>query len=1009
MAKNEDTGSPGWRASLFLQTTEDVARAVAAAAAAATAPRSPRPSVVFSSKDDHGDSQFQKLQRHVSRVLKGFSSPPHEVKGGTYNPEVLTSQKRQWANFQLQYLDHRHLKEPSRLFESMVVVGLHPNCDLQALQRQYVTRRFEGSGRLQGSLGSQNQSRIEPILEPQVLFVYPPDKQLPLKYKDLVSFCFPGGLEVGYMLTGSCVPLLPLLTYSLKIDVSENSNCEFSILTEERLERLTKDVGVLDFEFIEGSIKEEILGDNLDGISPNCRDAEEMLDGTAQNFQSSSRDSAPGDDVDNGSHLEHQILEGHIDLSNNGNDENVVVPVDSEMEIAFDKGESGGRNLEDCETDVDDLSNKQAEERRLPNAVLPLLRYYQYESSESSSSFQGSPSEDRNFRSDVDDTETEEASFSGQEDSNDHMDILEWAKANKYGSLQIICEYYQLHCPSRGSTVRFHPLEHLHPLEYHKPDETVLHIAGSTIDLRSCSTSLEFAEAHSALSAEEEATVLSTWAIACLCGSLRLENILPDDMLDFLDAPVPYIVGVKNKTSEVQSKLTNAILVDANKNQVKSPTIPQLPKRKELFSSLSPYHAKLVGESYLARKRPVYECTDVQVESAKGFLAVLRSYLDSLCSNLRSHTITNVQSNNDKVSLLLKESFIDSFPNRDRPFMKHICGPLPLRYDDTHLMVQVGWSCFQMGLGRKIDPEPGRCRRTDGKKWRCSKEAYPDSKYCERHMHRGKNRSRKPVEVATQAATANPSITPTISSITKNHSTLLTPPSHSLSLMSSETHQHHLHYSHLNNQFLSSHTSSRPPGIGLSPQDNATPLLLDSGGSCSLTNADYRSAYGLKEEVDEHAFFSEHSGSMRSLSGSSLDNAWQFTPLTMSSSSTTSSSNQRSSSSLHNEYSYLQLHSLSDRDHDHDAPKQQKQYQQSYLLGTDMKGLLPAKIEREEEPQKIFHRFFDEWPPKNKDSWLNLDDKSPNSTSVSTTRLSISIPSSSHEFPIFNSRTHNDV
>lgn len=48
--------------------------------------------------------------------------------------------------------------------------------------------------------------------------------------------------------------------------------------------------------------------------------------------------------------------------------------------------------------------------------------------------------------------------------------------------------------------------------------------------------------------------------------------------------------------------------------------------------------------------------------------------------------------------------------------------------------------------GKKIDPEPGRCRRTDGKKWRCSKDAYPDSKYCERHMHRGRNRSRKHVE-----------------------------------------------------------------------------------------------------------------------------------------------------------------------------------------------------------------------------------------------------------------------
>ncbi|KAI3727360.1 hypothetical protein L1987_67174 [Smallanthus sonchifolius] len=61
------------------------------------------------------------------------------------------------------------------------------------------------------------------------------------------------------------------------------------------------------------------------------------------------------------------------------------------------------------------------------------------------------------------------------------------------------------------------------------------------------------------------------------------------------------------------------------------------------------------------------------------------------------------------------------------------------------------------GYGRKIDLEPGRCRRTDGKKWRCSKEAYPDSKYCERHMHRGRNRSRKPVEFSSSSSS-----TPTI-------------------------------------------------------------------------------------------------------------------------------------------------------------------------------------------------------------------------------------------------------
>lgn len=146
--------------------------------------------------------------------------------------------------------------------------------------------------------------------------------------------------------------------------------------------------------------------------------------------------------------------------------------------------------------------------------------------------------------------------------------------------------------------------------------------------------------------------------------------ILPNSMLEFLDAPVPYIAGVKNRSPEVRSKMPNAILVDVNRNQVKTPSIPQLPHHHELLSALVPYHEKLVSESYLANKRPVHEYTNEQAQAAEGFLAVVRSYLESLCTNLRAHTITNVQSNDDKVSLLLKESFIDSFSNRDRPFMK---------------------------------------------------------------------------------------------------------------------------------------------------------------------------------------------------------------------------------------------------------------------------------------------------------------------------------------------------
>ncbi|XP_031382129.1 uncharacterized protein LOC116196519 isoform X2 [Punica granatum] len=781
MASNEETGSPGWSASFFMQTTEDIARAVAAAAAAATAAHSPRPSVVFSAKDD-SNNQLQKLQRHFTKVLKGFSTPP-EVKSVTYNPEVLTSQKRQWASFQLQYLDHRSLKEPSRLFESMVVVGLHPNCDIQALHKRYIGRKSEGPGKLRSVLSGQRQTRVEPSLEPQVLFVYPPEKQLPLKYKDLLSFCFPGGVEVNAVertpsmselneillgqehlkqsdlsfvfrlqvaddstLYGCCVLVDELVqrpsglismisnnqslpSLSRYILTTRRCYCILSrlpffelhfgvlnsIFTEERLERLTKGLVDLSSENPNGYHEERNIEEQSDGISPSHSVAEEIPNEIAGTSELSSGDSTPRRVTDDERHVDcHQ---GNSDSPKKGTGDNIA-KVDPEMEILPSEKNNSVANTEGCCFDPDDcVTNKQTVERRLPSAVLPLLRYYQYESSESSSSFQSSPIEDRNFRSDLDDMETEEASFSGQDDTSDHADILEWAKANSYGLLQIICEYYRLRCPTRGSIVRFHPLEHLHPLEYSRPEEAVLQIAGSTIDLRSCTTSLELAEAHNALLVEEEATALSIWTLATICGALRLEHVLtlfagallekqivvvcsnlgilsatvlsviplirpyqwqsllmpvlPNDMLDFLDAPVPYIVGVKNKTAEVQSKLTNAILVDANRNQVKAPTIPQLPKHKELFSSLSSYHAKLVGESYLGRKRPMYECTEVQIEAAKGFLGVLRHYLDSLCSNLRSHTITNVQSNDDKVSLLLKESFIESFPSRERSFMKH--------------------------------------------------------------------------------------------------------------------------------------------------------------------------------------------------------------------------------------------------------------------------------------------------------------------------------------------------
>ncbi|GAB2267774.1 hypothetical protein Dimus_002753 [Dionaea muscipula] len=738
MAENEESGSPGWSSSLFMQTTEDFARAFVAAAAAATASRSPRPSVVFPSNDENCNSPLQKLRNQVSRVMKGFSQPP-ETRSRTYNPEVLTTQKRQWASLQLQSLDHRSFKDPSRIFESMVVVGLHPNCDIHELERQLSIRKAEDSGKCRRSLSGQHKTPLEPNVEPQILFAYPPEKQLPLKHKDLLSFCLPGGVEVhtvertpsmsdvNELLFGQEHLKQPDQSFVFRLQVADNSTLYgCCVLVEEMVQRPSRLISMVsDIQPLSSSLGRHILTTRRCYCILSRLPFFELHFGVLNSIFTEERLERLTRRI---SMLDLQILfkdNGTEGLEENYNDEAAATSqsssVDSTLQgidiLRSENGVAAGvQDFAACGTNVDCLdTSKHTVEQCMPDAFWPLLRYHHSDSSESSSSFHGSPYEDRNFRSDNDDADTDETSSSEQEEFRDHSDILQWAKEHNHGSLQIICQYYRMTCPSRGATVGFQPLEHQPPLEFCRPDVRALHISEASIDLKSCSTSLEMTEVYNALMAEEEAAALAVWAISCICGSLQLENVLalfagallekqivvvcsnlgilsasvlsiiplirpyqwhsllmpvlPNDMLDFLDAPVPYIVGVKNKTPQVQSKLTNVLFVDLNKNQVKLP-LPQLPKQKELLMSLSPYHSKLVGESYLGRKRPVYECTEVQAEAARGFLAVLRTYLESLCANLRSHTITNVQSNDDKVSLLLKESFIDSFPTRDRAFMK---------------------------------------------------------------------------------------------------------------------------------------------------------------------------------------------------------------------------------------------------------------------------------------------------------------------------------------------------
>ncbi|XP_024995436.1 growth-regulating factor 3-like, partial [Cynara cardunculus var. scolymus] len=85
---------------------------------------------------------------------------------------------------------------------------------------------------------------------------------------------------------------------------------------------------------------------------------------------------------------------------------------------------------------------------------------------------------------------------------------------------------------------------------------------------------------------------------------------------------------------------------------------------------------------------------------------------------------------------------------RQTMIYKYIMASVPV---PPQLLIPLSTQSNKVGIDLRFssgsDPEPWRCRRTDGKKWRCSRDVAPDQKYCERHAHKSRPRSRKLVEI----------------------------------------------------------------------------------------------------------------------------------------------------------------------------------------------------------------------------------------------------------------------
>ncbi|MCD7471045.1 hypothetical protein HAX54_011325 [Datura stramonium] len=175
-----------------------------------------------------------------------------------------------------------------------------------------------------------------------------------------------------------------------------------------------------------------------------------------------------------------------------------------------------------------------------------------------------------------------------------------------------------------------------------------------------------------------------------------------------------------------------------------------------------------------------------------------------------------------------------------------------------------GWGTFPLGFTGNTDPEPGRCRRTDGKKWRCSREAVPDQKYCERHINRGRHRSRKPVEGQNGHAVSGSTTSKVASVAPSSSASVISSCGVSNSLGAVQHRFNSLQPSAanpsteqpVNRKQDHKGVSVISPTIGLKPKDSAitVPKQHDGFGLSSQTDFGIVSSYSLLNPSDRNSF-----------------------------------------------------------------------------------------------------------------------------------------------------------
>lgn len=127
--------------------------------------------------------------------------------------------------------------------------------------------------------------------------------------------------------------------------------------------------------------------------------------------------------------------------------------------------------------------------------------------------------------------------------------------------------------------------------------------------------------------------------------------VMPSSMLEFLDAPVPFIAGIQHKTDVVREKSSDLVRVNVYKDKINkaSGNVPLLARHQQLIATISSHYEILRTNSsrggpfcHNLSSGPIFRISSQERKHAEAIIALVNRHLVGLCSNVLHHRYDNI-------------------------------------------------------------------------------------------------------------------------------------------------------------------------------------------------------------------------------------------------------------------------------------------------------------------------------------------------------------------------------